>query len=277
MDAFHLTFQSPRRASFPRDRATVRAAVRTIVRVCGPALLVFHLSDTHVHVVVLVDRARAGRLAQALGRALAALFGGPLPSAGITIIDDGGHLRSTFAYVLCNDERHGIVPDPWRENSNLPDLLGARLTAFPTVAATRRVLPRIDGEYLRELAGWSALPAAQASAPLDVDHVRTHLTDATAAIVAHENLASMRPELVTARTAAVHVATSLGGLPGSLSTQLDVTPSTLRRLRHRDAPSTAIHALETQLRVRALVPLPSEGSFGEEAPRPAWTGSGRSS
>lgn len=276
MDAFHITFQSPRRVTFPRDRATVRTAVRTIVRVCGATLLVFHLSDTHVHVVVLSGRARAGRLAQALGRALASLFGAALPPAGIETIKDSGHLRSTFGYVLCNDERHGVVPDPWRENSNLPDLLGARLTAFDTVTATRDVLPRIDGEYLRELAGWSSVPAAANAPPPNVDHVRAHLTDAAAAIVAFPTLLSKRPEVVLARTAAAHVGASTGIPIGDLAGMLGLSPSALFRLRHNPPPGPAIRALETQLRMRAALPLPAEASFGEEASRPAWRGSGRS-
>ncbi len=274
MDAFHITFQSPRRVTFPRDRPTVRAAVRTIVRVCGAALLVFHLSDTHVHVVVFAGRARAGRLAQALGRALASLFTASLPPAGIEAIKDGGHLRSTFGYVLCNDERHGVVPDPWRENSNLPDLLGARLTAFATVPATRDALPRITGEYLREIAGWSSVPPAPEADPLNVDHVRGHLADAAASIVAHRDLASKRPEVVLARTAAAHVGAAAGLPAGELAALLELTPSTLFRLRQNPAPGAAIRALETQLRMRAALPLPAEASFGEEPSRPAWRGSG---
>ncbi|GDX81701.1 hypothetical protein LBMAG42_35120 [Deltaproteobacteria bacterium] len=233
-------------------------------------MLVFHVSDTHVHVVVLVDRARAGRLAQALGLALASLFGAPLPPAGITTIEDGGHLRSTFAYVLCNDERHGVVPDPWRENSNLPDLLGARLTAFSTVAATKSVLPRISGDYLRELAGWSGLPKSTAATTLDLDQAHPQLADATAAIVAHANLSSKHPDLVVARGAAVHVATSFGLSTIALAEILDLTPSTVRRLRHSNPPARTIRTLETQLRMRTLLPLPVETAFGEEAPRPAW-------
>lgn len=241
--------------------------MRAIVRVCGRRLLVFHVSDTHVHVVVLSDRAVAGRLAQALGLALAAVFCAPLPAAGITPIDDAAHLRSTFVYVLRNDERHGVVPDPWRENSNLPDLLGARVTALSTAAATRGVLPRIDAAFLRELAGWELPQLRRAFEPA---LVREHLRDSAAAIVAAADLVSRRPQVVAARIAAVHIGLTAGIPEAELGAILGVDPKTIRR-RSRVIPAeNLLRALERQLEVRSLAPRPPEQSFAEEAPRPVW-------
>lgn len=220
-----------------------------------------------MHVVILTDRAVAGRLAQALGLALAAVFGAPLPAAGITPIEDAAHLRSTFEYVLRNDERHGVVPDPWRDNSNLPDLLGARVNALSTAAATRGALPRIDAAFLRGLAGWEL---ARLREPLAPDLVREHLRDAAAAIVAEGDLASRRPLVVAARIAAVHAGLGAGLSKVELAAVLGVDAKTIRRRARARPAANLLRALDQQLRVRAAAPRPPESSFADEAPRPGW-------
>ena len=268
MDAWQLVFHSPRRSPFPRDRYTVRRLVRVIVRVVGGTLLAFHISDTHVHVLVLADRDRAGRLAQALGLALAAATAGALPPAAITPIQDADHLRAAFEYVVCNDEKHGVVPDPWRENSNLPNLLGARRVAVTTVGAVRDHLPRVAGTHLRKLAGWIDLPLVAATPEI----VRAHLLDAAAAAVARPDLRSRHGDVRRVITAACQLAADVGLGAEETAAILEIGPSTVFRKRVVEpANALCVAALRLQLQVRVARPLLDALPFGDEPARTPWS------
>lgn len=267
MNAWQLVFHSPRRSPFPRDRHTVRRLVRVIVRVVGGALLAFHISDTHVHVLVLADRDRAGRLAQAVGLALAAATAGALPPAAITPIQNADHLRAAFEYVVCNDEKHGVVPDPWRENSNLPDLLGARRVASSTVGAVRDHLPRIAGAHLRKLAGWIDLPLVVATPEL----VREHVVDAAASVVARADLGSRQGDVRRVITAACQLARDAGIGGDETASLLGIGTTTAFRKRAAEpANALCVAALRLQLQVRVALPLLDALPFGDEPARTPW-------
>ncbi len=266
MDAYQLVFHSPRRAAFPRDRATVRRAVRAIVAAAGAALLAFHLSDTHVHVLVLANRARAGRLAQALSAALRRALRTCLPPASITEINGGDHLSAAFEYVLCNDQRHGVEPDPWRENTNLPDLLGARVTASRTVGRVRAALPRITGDHLRELAGWREVVRVELSAAMG----REHLADGASAVIARPGLVGRQRDVTAVTIAAAHLAAEVGLDPTESAATLDVALSSGRRHRAAAPDATLLAALRLQLDVRAARPLRVEAPFAAGDAPPAW-------
>ncbi len=268
MDAWQLVFHSPRRTPFPRDRATVRRLVRVVVRVVGAELLAFHISDTHIHVLVLAQRARAGRLAQALGLALAAALDQPLPPAAITPIQDADHLRAAFEYVVCNDEKHGVVPGPWREHTNLPDLLGARRVAASTIGAVRDHLPRVAGAHLRKLAGWHDLP------PLVVtpDLVREHLAEAAAAAVGHTGTLSRHADIRSVIGAACLIAREAELSADTTAAILGIGVSTAFRARSADNGSLlSVAALRLQLRVRVALPVLGPLPFGDEPARTPWS------
>lgn len=267
MNAWQLVFHSPRRTPFPRDRATIRRLVRVIVRVVGAELLAFHISDTHVHVLVLADRGRAGRLAQALGLALGAALEQALPPAAITAIEDADHLRAAFEYVVCNDEKHGVVPDPWRENTNLPDLLGARRVAASTIGAVRDHLPRVAGAHLRKLAGWHDLSPLVATPEL----LREHLASAAAAVVARTDLLSRHQDVRSVIAAACLLAREVAIGADETAGILGIGVSTAFRKRASDKANLLyVAALRLQVHVRVAFPEVGALPFGAEPARTPW-------
>lgn len=266
MDAHQLVFRSPRRTVFSRDRATIRRAVRAIVAAAGAALLAFHLSDAHVHLLLLVDRARAGRLAQAVGAALKHALRAPLQPASITDITGGDHLSAAFEYVLCNDQRHGVEPDPWRENTNLPDLLGARVTARGTAGRVRAVLPRITGDHLRELAGWGEVVRVDLNPPL----LRTHLVDSAQGVISAPGLLGRQRDVAAVTLAAAHLAAEGRLDPTESAELLGVALSSGRRHRAADPDVALLAALRRQLDVRAARPLRLDAPFAGGDTLPPW-------
>ncbi len=249
-----------------RDRSASRRAVGALLRgSAGAPLLAFHFSDSHVHVLALVDRAAAGRLAQRLGVALGAVLGDGLLPAQFTVVRDQTHLARTFEYILRNDEKHGVAPDPWRENSALPDLLGLRALDSELVRSVRRALPRVDGSDLRAMGGWPELePVATIEG----------VVDAAAAALALPQLVGRGGEAVAGRRAIVAMfplekVASLAGILGRSS-------DAVRVLRAAPPPRSELpRAIGLQLALRAAVPLPAEGPFAANSAKIAWAARAR--
>ncbi len=247
---------------------TVRRLVRVVVRVVGAELLAFHISDTHVHVLVLATRLRAGRLAQALALALGTALEQKLPPAAITPVQDADHLRAALEYVLCNDEKHGVVPDPWRENTNLPDLLGARRVAASTIGALRDHLPRVAGAHLRKLAGWHDLPPLVATPEL----LREHLADAAAAVIARSNALSRYEDARMVIAAACLLTRDVAIGADEAAGLLGIGLSTAFRKRAADKVNLLyVAALRLQLQVRVAFPEVGAVPFGDEPARTPWS------
>lgn len=267
MNAFQLILSSQDGAPWRLGQGGLRAVIRAICRVVGKELLLFHVSDTHVHVLVLASRERAGRIAQALNLALAAALGVLLSAVRVRPVRDLGHLDWLLTYILCNDQKHGVLPHPWRENSNLPDLLGARLTASSTIPKLRDALPRVDRRRLLELAGWPPLSGTLAP---ELAVLRAELADAASAVFSLHTLRGKAPTEQAAVTAACHAASVAGLLPEDTMAILSISRTTYYRHLALPSDQRADRALARQLHLRTLVPRKEDLSYSADDDRQPW-------
>ena len=259
MPAHHIVISL--RASIGRDRETTRRVVGALLRGGrGAPLVAFHLSDGHVHVLALLDRVASGRVAQRLGVALRAVLGDILEPAQFTLVRDQTHLARTFEYILRNDEKHGVEPDPWRENGALPYLLGLRDVDSELLRTVLRVLPRVHGSDLRAMAGWPEF---------DVVASNDGVADAAAAALALPALTGRRAAVVAARRAIVTMFPAVSAV--SLAQALGVSREDVRVLRGSPpARPELVRAIGLQIALRSAVPLPAEGAFSTVGARLAW-------
>lgn len=256
--AWHVTLRLEQ--DFDRVIATSTPALRrtagAFLRLgTGAEMLAFGVADTHMHALLACERLRAGRfvhdLEVSLGRVLA--LGVPFAPARLVAVENQAHLSRAFDYVLRQDDRHDLGRDPFREGTNLPDLVGARIQGAWTRAVLRRLLPREDSASLA-----ARLPFGEAlrrPAPAEAIHL---LGEAVAAVALAGSPASCERSAVRARRAAVHLAGALvrpgdlGALvrPGDLARHVGVSPGALRRLREGPVEPPLVDALRLQIRMR---------------------------
>ena len=192
--AHHVMLRTEERRVLAPSVGQRRALAAAVHEIAGRGLLAFRGSDTHVHLLLVVDRAPAGRTAQALSVALHARLdlGAPFEPSRIKPVENLSHLESAFDYILRQDERHGFGSDPWHDASVLPDLLGLRVLGGDVRERVREHLPRVDRRRLLEILGVEAL------------HAGTDLAigvEAAAAAVARADLAGKARCVVAARRA----------------------------------------------------------------------------
>jgi len=220
-------------------------------------LLAFNSPDTHGHLLLVTDRATAGDVVRDVEDALQKRLdlGGPFDRARLQPVEDQRHLRNAFHYVLRQQERHGVCPDPSREASNLGDLLGLRPLGAWTTANVRRWLPRVDrGALLKHLGQEDLVPVPWVE---DLDL----LTQATLAAAALPKLAGRSVEVVRARAAAARVAAPSLPRP-ALAAALGTSVRSLHRAARRSPPEALVRAIRLQAFVRRD---PSEAGFGSSA------------
>ncbi len=142
-----------------------RTLARTVYRLAEPAgLVAFGVADTHLHVSIEADRVRAGKLAHDLCCALhfaiepKQLF----ERTRIKAIESQRHLQAVIGYAFRQKWHHGIQVDALRDGTSLPELLGLRLLAGPSLQRVRELLPRVSREELMRWLGPGSLePALQ--------------------------------------------------------------------------------------------------------------------
>lgn len=174
------------------QRRALATAVHAFAERAG--LLAFRGSDTHIHLVLLADRALAGRTARALSYALHARLGleAPFEPARIKPVDSQSHLENVFDYVLRQDARHGFDSDPWHDASVLPDLLGLRAMGGDVRRRMREYLPRVGRDRLLARLGVETLhPGTDTSIGVE----------AAAAAVARPDLSGKARDVCAARRA----------------------------------------------------------------------------
>lgn len=261
MDVTHLLLQAA--APLAPGRAEVRRIVGALLRACADVpLLAFHVSDIHLHLVAAVDRVAAGRIAQRVVLVLRPPVSGGVRGGAYTVVRDVAHLQSTFEYVLRNDEKHGVAPDPWRENSAIPDLLGLRTLHRALIPTVRRTLPRLNGSMLRSMAGWPELAIGEAPPTVDA------AVAAVLAALGRSDLTGRGDDVVSARRVLAHL---LPTTPGLLGAALGRSVESLRLLRAQPPRDDLLRATRLQLALQAAVPLPALAPYATVGAPPAWS------
>ncbi len=128
--------------------------------------------------------------------------------------------------------------DPFREASNLPDLLGVRFVGRYTIANANPLLLR------QELLTWWGLSA------LDQDGALGPLPEAAAAAMGVGALEGRSAEIVDARRAAVQVGRRLGMSHGKLGQMLAISERQSKRLASQGVDPALLKAVELQLGLR---------------------------
>ncbi len=251
---WQLTFSSGGRQPLFPTEATRRAAIRTLLRVTGDALVLFSIVDDHVHVVLFCPRPLAGRRAQALHRALAPVASAPLRPAHISAVEDRSHLRWLVTYLLRQPVKHQLGEHPalWTGGC-FADLVGARLPG--TLATSLRLaLPRFR---LRTAYGAVGLPPVPIEA-LDDRALAScglgRIVSATAAALCLDPaLSGSGAAIVDARRAVVAASTVARFPAGHVAETLGISPRTVRRYRQEGADAGALRAVRMRLALEDVV------------------------
>jgi hypothetical protein len=203
-------------------------------------VLAFGIADNHGHVVALCRKKEALDLARRIEQSLQRQFCYPIAFAEVDheIVSDLGHLTNVFWYVLEQDRRHKLNRDLAFEGTNLPDLLGMRLTGAYALELQRSHLPRINrSDLLRCL---KAPDLAPADGPIE------DVVEAVCRAYALPDIRGLAPERIRARRTALALID--GRLTKSASARLlGIERTTVYRLCSRPVDPVAVQAARWQL------------------------------
>ncbi len=158
----------------------------------------------------------------------------PLPFARAWFEEvDDEDLRGTTKGVLTQWDA-----DPFREASNLPDLLGARFTGRYTIANANHLLLR------RDLLSWWGLPRLEQGTDLGL------LPESAAAAMALPALNGRTAQVVDARRAAIQLGRLLGVTHARMGQMLDISERQSKRLAAQRVDPALLKAVELQLGLR---------------------------
>jgi len=260
MQPWHLTTSSTtRHALFPSEAHRTRA-IHTIARVAGSTLVLFCIVDDHAHVVVLCDRAQAGRLARALKLSLGPIAAVPLNPVHIKPINGRNHMQEVYRYILQQPTHHGLSGHPalW-SGSCFPDLIGARWVPGMRLRIGD-VLPRIGPGDACVGVGLSRRRIEQM--PLDAIRAvgaKRLVSAAAMAGAADPALKGKRAETSRARRVACILARQAGIPLSEMSWALDIHAGSARKLAGSTVEPQALAATRTALAleesVHAATPL----------------------
>jgi hypothetical protein len=241
--AFHVNFHpANRQVIAPSVGARRRLASILLAEEHRADLLTFRAVDTHVHLLVLCDRARAGRLVQRVGSALRQALGLPVPfePAWYEPVLDQRHLVKAFLYVARNADNHGFGADPHHEASALPDILGMRRLAPELGLRVRERLGRLSPGDLEPILG---VPIPEPAFHAD------HLLDAACASLALPHLRGNAPGTVRLRRAVARLALEELGAT-EIAELLGCDRRSVVRLAHTEEDSPLALAIGRQMAFR---------------------------
>ena len=247
--AWHVTARLRRDRPLAAGPGSSRQLARLVLRHAHPAsgqppdLLAFSVPDTHLHLLLACDRNGAGRFVNHLLGALARhmKLDGGFEGAWFGAVGTQGHLRSSFHYVLRQHSRHETTHDPFREASNLQDLLGLRTLGAYTKTTAQRMLPRLRRDQLLPHLGVERLsPGRNVSL----------LAEAAAAAIGRRSPLAQDRESIEAKAAAIRWGLANGCTKAWLAEHLGISRRTLYRLLHQDPKPTILFAIAGQIGLR---------------------------
>ena len=228
-----------------RERRTVARVVLAQGAIAG--LYVFSLPDTHLHMGARCEDLEPGELCRRVGISLKRQLG---LDKGFVLyppiaVRDQRHQEQLLRYILTQHQHHRVLADPFRESSNLPDLLGLRaIGASYTAQNLGRLLPRLSRETLL---GWLGAPWLRPdTTSMRSEDLAGALAQAACRAACLPDLRGSHPLTVAVRRAATQVALDRLSV-AQLAPHLGVAPRTLMWLRHRPADPELVHAIRMQL------------------------------
>ncbi len=246
--AWHVTARLRRDRVIAARSGDARRIARIVLRQArpggggDPGLVAFSVPDTHMHVLLACDRRRAGVFVNHLlgGMVRGLELEGGFGEAWFGPVKDQRHLRSAVHYILRQHQHHETEHDPFREASNLPDLLGLRTLGAYTAGPIRRLLPRLRRSDLATYLG----------GPLQAGSHPQFLADATAGVVAAESVQARGQVARDARVAAAHWAHGRGLSQDWTAQRLCIHPRTVRRHLERDPDADLLRGIGLQVGLR---------------------------
>ncbi|MDY0001647.1 MAG: hypothetical protein RBU30_10160 [Polyangia bacterium] len=237
---YHLCIRLADGSAIARDAPERRTLAEVVLdKGVKTDLHCFALPDTHLHMSALCDKVQPGELCRRVGISLKRQL---RTQAGFQMyppipIQDQRHLEQLTRYILTQHQRHQVHADPFREATNLPDLLGLRAIGGEyTLANLRRLLPRLSREHLLE---WLGAPGLRPDlAPLAPEGLWRSLAEAACRAACLPDLSGSGARAVAARRAVLEIAG--GRLPKcKLGELLGIAPRTVHWLG-RQAPDPAL-------------------------------------
>jgi hypothetical protein len=281
MDIYHVTLTAEREARLPLfpDAGTYLEALHRIGAVCGGCLALFALIAEHLHLVALLSRAQAGRLAQAISLTLRPIVATPFAPSHIRSVDSRSHMRWLLRYILEQPREHGMPGHPalWI-GSCFPDLVGARLIEGLSLCI-ERALPDYHPAAALRIVG---LPGTDLGVP-DRATLRSaganRLKLATAAALGIASLEGNTPAAVRARRSFAQLADRIDLHRAETVAALQIRRQSAWRLMRSGAERADLVAIARRVELEKLVQEellcapPSGSAFEPLAKRPASSGS----
>ena len=223
-------------APTPEERRILARVVLTKGK--SNKLLAFSLADTHLHLLSGCMPGPSRELARRIELSLHFKLGlriGFAP-AHVNPVRDNRHNQNTFSYIMGQDVRHELQCDPFREASNLPDLLGLRPLGAYTARNVRQILPRIKRRDLIKHLG--------------VESLELTTKPTGPALLQAGLMAAALPELkgrlgMETRRAIIEVASPHMQMQ-EIATHLGVTRQTVRNLGKKPADPSLVRAVKLQ-------------------------------
>ncbi len=254
MQLFHLTLAARTRHTLFPDEATRLLALRKLIAICGPALVLFCLVDDHLHWVVLCDERRRAYIARSVRYAVQALTGVETKPVDVQPIQGRSHLETLRRYVLRQTIKHQLRAHPalW-SGSAFPDLVGARWLP-DLMLRLSDVLPRCSTwELLRDV----GLPPKQLEPATDEDlrsvGAKALATAAAAACGAPTELRGTGRTVAAARRTACALGREAGLPTKELAWALGIHPGSARKLLCTQPAPEAMAATRTRVSLERYV------------------------